>query len=60
MTIWSSRFHWLNSISGINIYRFDVAPPELQVKATETVQEMPVEVNGHKSELHFFTHQKEG
>lgn len=46
--------------SGINIYHFDIAPPELQAKATETVQEMTVEVNGHKSELHFFTHQKEG
>ncbi|ALF58796.1 sensor histidine kinase [Psychrobacter urativorans] len=46
--------------SGINIYRFDTAPPELQAKATETVQEITVEVNGQNRELHFFTHQKEG
>lgn len=45
---------------GIDIYHFDSAPPELQVKATENVQEMTVEIDGRRSERHFFTHQYQG
>lgn len=45
---------------GIDIYHFDSAPPELKAKATDTVQEMTVNVDGHSSELHFFSHQKDG
>ncbi len=48
---------------GINIYRYDNAPGNLQLLATETVQEMPVTFTTQegdiKTELHFFRYQKD-
>lgn len=45
---------------GIDIYHFDVAPPQLQQAAREDVQEMTVDTADQVGELHFFAYEQDG